>query len=306
MSSIPGDSLDTPQNPANPNDGSVQYMRLGDLPQSFLDKVMLEFAPYTIGLARVRDEKIETYVPIGSGALIKKGARYGILTARHCTHDCSPQLSVGSQGRDTLYICLRNGRTAKLAPNILYESSTTTPECEEYGPDLTFIEILPCEQLQSLLAISSAWNMDGPSKEMLSEYSSDGVMICALGYPEELCRTQIQVEKHNVHRVAKHMTYINVLEEGNRSERNGWDYIDIKMAYEEPGRLPYSFHGMSGGPVWALKARRDKASGEILIVKSCLVGVIFLQSALVENVRHLRAHFVRSVYENMWQRREQP
>ncbi len=306
MSSTPGESSVAPPNPANPNDGSVQYIRIGDLPQSFLDKVMYEFTPYSIGLARVRDEMLETFTPIGSGALVKRGGRYGILTARHCTHACYPQLSIGSHGRDTLYVCLRNGRTAKLAPNILLESSTTTPECDEYGPDLTFIEILPSEQLQSLLAISSAWNMDGPSKEMLDEYSSDGVMICALGYPEELCRTQIQVEKHNVHRVAKHMTYINVLEEGNRSERNGWDYIDIKMAYEEPGRLPDSFQGMSGGPVWALKARRDKASGEISIVKSCLVGVIYFQTAVVENARHLRAHFVRSVYENMWQRREQP
>lgn len=301
MSSIPSDSSVTPPNTTSPSDGSVEYIRIGDLPQSFLDKVMYEFTPYSIGLARVRDEMLENFTPIGSGALVKRGGKYGILTARHCTHACYPQLSIGSHGRDTLYICLRNGRTATLAPNILFESSTTTPECDEYGPDLTFIEILPSEQLQSLLAISSAWNMDGPSKEMLDEYSSDGVMICALGYPEELCRTQIQVEKHNVHRVAKHMTYINVLEEGDRSERNGWDYIDIKMAYEEPGRLPDSFQGMSGGPVWALKARRDKATGEIMIVKSCLVGVVFYQSALVDNVRHLRAHFARSVYINMWQ-----
>ena len=152
MSDIPSDSSGTPPKPANPNNESEQYIRLGDLPQSFLDKVMYEFAPYSIGLARVRDELLETFSPIGSGAFVKRGGRYGILTARHCTHECCPQLSIGSHGRDSLYICLRNGRTARLAPNILFRSDYFK-KCSKIRIQSYFLKIKNSKKISKCLYI---------------------------------------------------------------------------------------------------------------------------------------------------------
>lgn len=260
--------------------------------------VMQEFVPYSVAMARMREQDPATFVPLGTGTFVKKGDRIGILTARHCTHACVPRLNIGRNGTDSLLLVLRNGRSLIVPPHLIYEYPTTVSCNEEFGPDLTFLQILPSGLLQTILAISSVWSLDKTADSIIDEFGSEGTMLASIGFPEVQCKTEIN--QNDIHRLSHHMTFLNAIGPGDISERDGWDYLRTKCDYSGPNPLPITFEGVSGGAIWGIHARKHKDDGRITIEKSSLIGVTFYQTDRIDNTRHLRGHFIRSVYEHMW------
>jgi hypothetical protein len=64
-----------------------EYLRLGDMPKQFREMLMREFIPYSVGIGRVSAPNKHLFKPAGSGTLVSKGGRFGILTARHCARE---------------------------------------------------------------------------------------------------------------------------------------------------------------------------------------------------------------------------
>ena len=115
-----------------------EYLQLGDIPSDFEQVLMREFVPYSVGLARVSQDDHKTFTPLGSGTLVKKGARIGVLTAQHCLTACSPRIRVGPKGKDPLLLILRDARGVQLPRAGMIEHQLVSPLTAEYGPDLVF------------------------------------------------------------------------------------------------------------------------------------------------------------------------
>ncbi len=61
-----------------------ERIQLGSLPADLRDVLMREFVPYSVGLASISVAEPVKFIPLGSGTLVQKNGRIGILTADHC------------------------------------------------------------------------------------------------------------------------------------------------------------------------------------------------------------------------------
>src|SRR5205823_4899519 len=82
----------------------------------------------------------KTLCRIGTGVLVQKGKRFGILTAHHCLHACSPAVQLGSHTGTTLWLCLNRGRAILVQPVEAVEHELAPPQSEEFGP----LHLRPC------------------------------------------------------------------------------------------------------------------------------------------------------------------
>ncbi len=273
-----------------------EYLRLGDIPTDFQNVLMREFVPYSVGMGWVSSQKKQAFAPFGSGTFVKKNGTVGILTARHCV----TQMHRQSAGHDRVALLLRDARAVYLPSDSLIDHRLTTPLTEEYGPDLDFIEIAPCDQLQTVLAIASVWSLDRDFESLLKEFSAEGSFLASLGFPEERCKTLPL--QNGFRRVAYHLTCSHVIQKGDITEQDGWDYVQSKCFYCDENDLPQSFGGTSGGGIWALQVLKNRAGGKLSIGRSALVGVSFYQTNLENNIRHVRGHFIKSIYDVVWRK----
>ena len=83
-------------------------------------------------------------------------------------------------------------------------------------------------------------------------------------------------------------------------ERDGWDYLEATNRYDEGNELPASFKGVSGGPAWGLKIAKDKATGQLILKDSSLIGIAISQIQITKKELKVRAHFIRSIYDLGW------
>lgn len=277
-----------------------EYRQLGSLPPDLQDTIMREFVPYSVALGRIVGQDASTFIPLGGGTICRKGQRVGILTAHHCLHACNPPVRVGPGGTDTLGLILRGGRTVVLNPEEAFELPLASPDggaYNEWGPDLSFIQIAPGSRVGSVLAYGSAWSLDQNVNELNQRFGAVGDLLAAVGFPEELCNTEIR--GNDVHRVAHHLTSINVIAANSVQEHCGWDFLTTLCDYSGTPTLPQSFEGVSGGGIWAIRLRRNHE--QIAIADSALVGVSFYQSDLVDLQRSVRGHYIRSIYHTAWE-----
>lgn len=271
-----------------------EYLRLGDMPSDFQESLMREFVPYTIGMGWVSSKRKDAFTPFGSGTLVTKNGALGVLTARHCVKTMR-RVQVGN---DTVVLILRDSRAVYLPPDSLLERKLTNPLNDEYGPDLDFIEIAPCEQRQIITAIGSVWSLDRDFEALRQKFATEGTLLASVGFPEERCSTTSL--RGGFRRISYHLTCGHVIQNGDITERNGWDYIQSKCFYCDENDLPRSFGGTSGGGIWAIEVLKSKTTEMLSIGTSALVGVSFFQTALEGNTRYVRGHFIRSIYDTAW------
>jgi hypothetical protein len=171
------------------------------------------------------------------------------------------------------------------------------PRTDEFGPDLTFIEVLAPDRLASLKAIGSFWPLDRPATQIAAGFGTALTPMATIGFPQ--CDYETTINGHGVHHVTRHMTYANSIRAGGIFEKDGWDYLDSTILY--PGKdIPLSFSGVSGGPVWGFEIIHSKKTDTLSIGQYALVGLTFYQTALEDNKRSLRAHFINSIYDLAW------
>jgi hypothetical protein len=178
------------------------------------------------------------------------------------------------------------------------EHPLATPKCEEFGPDLTFIEILSIERLGTFQAIGSFWSLDRQPSEIMHAFGAEGTPTASIGYPQVYYNTLI--EGSTVHRQVRHMVYSNAIKEGAVVEKDGWDYLESTIWYPGSTDLPTSFAGVSGGPVWGMELRKHKSDGHISIEKFALIGITFYEIYRQGDEGRLRAHFINSIYDIAW------
>lgn len=255
------------------------------------------FLPYSVAIARVRDNKASTFSPLGSGTLVSRNDRHGILTAHHCLHQATPEVRLGAVGGDTLFLILREGRTIVVEPLDVIERALATPNCSEYGPDLTFIEIVNPSRLSSFQAIGSFWNLSQNWQDLEAIFSDSGTPLAAVGFPEEDYRTM--KSRSDIHHEVRHMVFLNSVDRDAVSTRDKWDYLDLTCRYSG-NNLPETFAGVSGGAVWAYQHLVSRSTGDQSLGKFALVGVQFYETPKEGDLRHVRAHFIRSIYDVAW------
>lgn len=272
------------------------YMTVGDMPESYRQGVLLKaFADYSVALGRVKDGKP---VWLGSGVLVRKGKHFGILTAHHCLHACSPEVQLGSHSGDKMCFVVSPGRSIFAEPEELLEHELAVPKMDELGPDLTFIEILSPERLGTFKAAGTFWSLDRQPSDVVQAFGTPLTPIASIGFPEVHFNTvrEGNTTRHQI----RHMVYDNAIKEGDVFEKDGWDYLDTTISdLNNPG-LPSSFAGVSGGPVWGMELRHHKSDGHISIEKHALIGITFYEIFRQGDKGRLRAHFIKSIYDMAW------
>src|SRR5262249_27185734 len=140
----------------------TERVQLKALPPDFVEVLMREFVPYSVGLARVSRKSPLQFAALGSGTLVRKEGRVGILTADHCMRAVHAARTAG----DSINLVLPN-RSVELSAEIIFEHSLVNRANVEYGPDLAFIEIATCERLGTIKAVASVWPLDRDSTALL-------------------------------------------------------------------------------------------------------------------------------------------
>jgi len=276
----------------------AEYFKVGDLPRSFMDETGRMLGDFSIALGYMRNGRTDGFHAIGSGVLVTRAGRFGILTALHCLHSPGLDVRLGPSGCDRLFLVLRNGRGLVVQPQDVVEHQLVTPQSQEFGPDLAFIEVLPGERLASLKAVGSFWSLDKNPAEIMEHFGTIGTPVASIGYPGLYYDTRISGDslQHKIH----HMTYYFAIGKDAIIERDGWDYIENTCYYGPSHELPATFEGVSGGPVWGMHIRKDKADGHLTVLRSALIGISFYQTAIENDERRLRAHFIKSIYDLAW------
>jgi hypothetical protein len=269
------------------------------IPSSLHQEVGRQLGDYSVAIAQLRQDDSATFRVLGSGTCVIRAGVYGILTAHHCLHACTPEITLGKGGADKLVFIARLGRTILVPQEKLVERILARPKNSQYGPDLTFIEIPLGPSLASLKAIVSFWRLDRNPHEVMRKYCIDRAYIANLGYLENRSETKIigkQIQPNIVEYSA-----VGALLKGDIEHRGGWDYINSLCDFRAFPHLPSTFGGMSGGGIWAvlLKLKQD---GQTEVHDFALVGVIFFQTEKRRNRRILRGHFVHSIYRHAWRR----
>lgn len=267
---------------------------LKDVPRSVDLEINKAIVDYSVAICRVRDGDPATFTPLGSGTFVIRNGVHGILTAHHCLHACNPAVRIGLQGQDTLLLMVTRSRCVILDPGDAKEHPLGIPVSDEFGPDLTFIEIFSGPKLDLLKAIVSFWNLDHRHYELANELSAPGIVLVEAGFPEIDYRTRI-IESA-IHHELKHMVFIGSLEDGSISEQGKWDYIKSRCEYRVSEKVPETFKGVSGGGIWAVRLQVSK--DDAWSVRTfCLLGVVFYETAIAENTMHLIGHFTKTVYQ---------
>jgi hypothetical protein len=270
---------------------------LKDVPRSVDIEINKTLLDYSLAVCRVRGNNPNTFTPLGSGTFVIRNRMHGILIAHHCLHACNPAVVIGAQGKDTLLLMVTRGRCVILDPNDVKERSLAIPDSDEFGPDLTFVEIFSGPKLDLLKAIVSFWNLDQKHYELAKKLSTPGIVIVEAGFPEIDYRTTIIGS--DIHHDLKYVVFVGALRDGDISNKNEWDYINSSVHYRISEKIPETFKGVSGGGIWAV--RLQVAKNDRWTVKDhCLVGVVFYETEVSEKRRDLRGHFIKTIYQTAW------
>lgn len=79
---------------------------------------------------------------------------------------------------------------------------------------------------------------------------------------------------------------------------DGFDYLELRVHYNVGQDIPSTFGGLSGGGLWQAKLRKS-AKGELCVEELIYSGVIFYESAILDEMRRLKCHGRVSVHERI-------
>jgi hypothetical protein len=276
------------------------YLKFSDVPRAFMEETGYMLADYSVALGYSKSAKGSKLEIFGSGVLVHKGNRFGVLTAHHCVNNPDADFRFGSFDGDKLVLIIKRSYHIVLPPEILIKHALGIPKGDEMEPDLAFVEILPSTQLGSIKAISSFWSLDKKPLKIEQEFGKIDMPFTVVGFPGAYPYHQTKIEGNTTRKIIKHMAFFYAIGSDGICERDGWDYIEANNWYGGNNELPKSFEGVSGGPVWGLQIKRDENNRQLSLKKFSLIGIAFLQIRITKKKLRVRAHFIKSIYDLAW------
>jgi hypothetical protein len=237
------------------------------------------------------DTNRRTYLQqMGSGVLVFFGNIYGILTARHVSEQIMNYEGIA------LPLAENSVQRFFIKRSHLDLLELERPTNEEIAPDLAFIK-LGINDASTIRVHKVFSNMELHSRIVKQHRPStqEGIWFVCGSVLEQATK---QIGGSVFEFIHTYKTYSFEVRFGNLIQPNGFDYVDVTYNYPFYKNPPESFGGISGGGLWQVILGYSK-DGEI-IGQRFLAGIVFYQSAKLDETRKLRANFIDSVYEKFY------
>jgi hypothetical protein len=271
-----------------------QKVLLSKVQHEFLSEVMQLLNPYTTVLTHFSPNDPNSVQQIGSGTFIRAKERYGILTAYHVLHSVRPKVTFGLGVNEVLGVAASDKDLLWLPCQYLNEISIAKPSSEEFGPDLTFIEIPISNELATLKAKKSFWNIDREA-EVCETLVSPGVgLLCTMGSPVE--KNEKETKGMSIHFKMASGGYFGGFTADDVRRDGVFDYIDTEIDYNVGVNMPEKFGGVSGGGLWSISMSAGPNFTNPKVENILYCGVAFYQTATEGRKCSIRHHFIRSIY----------
>jgi hypothetical protein len=278
---------------------SRPYLKFEDVPLRVSEATSETLADHSVALGRPVNTNATKFEIYAGGALVRKGSRFGVLTAGHCLQKPGPKIAGGSPGGDALLLIVHRSHRVVIPPKALVGRALGVPKERELEPDLAFLEILPGPHLRALKALAPFCSLDENPLAMQREYGKAGQPFTVIGFPEGLHQAATTGNKSR--KIIQHLGFFYGIDKDGLSERDGWDYIDADDVFSgknEPG----VFKGVSSAPVWGLQIAMGKNSRHYTLANFALIGMAFLQVRTTKSRVLVRAHFIKSIYDRAWKK----
>ena len=158
-----------------------------DIPEDFDIKISEELFNYSVAICENQGSDGNTLRFLGSGTLVQKENKFGILTAHHCLHIPSPKAPSPIKKGRKLICVIKGGRPVVLDCDDVREVQLAFPSNNEYtkdGPDITFIEILNSNRLSTFKAVGSFWCLNQDPNTIIEKFGTSGHFLANVGFPE--------------------------------------------------------------------------------------------------------------------------
>jgi hypothetical protein len=269
-------------------------VRMGGNPQPFgvteqllEDEVLVPLLTCSTSLFAGRERTDPRPAYCGSATLVSTGGRRCILTAEHVWKE------VKKRG-NSLFFSLDQTVSASSDLPICIEDLSyvgaplyiTTPRSEEWGPDLALLAI-PDLHADVAKTRKAFYDLDRRRASALSSKAlHDTGLWAVIGAPGEEC--ELGAEGWEMQTYAVGSTIVSL------EERDGFDFLNLRINRDGRSRLPSKMNGLSGSGLWRCDLSRSP-EGKIKAHGFALEGVAFYENR--EQPGFIRCHGRKSIYE---------
>jgi hypothetical protein len=262
--------------------------------RNFLENVANDLADFCVSFIKI-EENCQQEVPQlgGSGTLVYVDRRYAIITADHVLNDLPNHGEVGISLSST-YRPKRHRFTIDMTGAKITIARGNLECIESAGPDLGLV-LLPAHKVSTIKAYKSFYNLSKRRNQILSNppvINPGTWFIC--GIPDEWtidAPPEKGCEKIKVFRGICGAGIVTMEE-----QRDEFDYLYFETKYNKYYEGPQRYQGVSGGGLWQIIVDKSQ-DGEFTIKNKILSGVVFFQSDLENELRMIKCHGRKSIYE---------
>jgi hypothetical protein len=231
---------------------------------------------------------------IGSGTFVRVGDIWGIVTAQHVSERLRQAAGLG-------LILIEEEHSFWIERQFISILQLADSVVAGVEPDLAFIR-LPSTEVSKIKTYKSFWNLTADRSKLLNNAPSLNAapwFVC--GVIGE--RTTTEPSTAGFEQVQAFRGQCGVGGANQEYEKDGYDYIDLDVDYDDTEDLPKSFGGISGGGAWQVILSGPTV--ERLEPESYLYrGVPIWQSELRDRHRTVTCHGRKSIYGSLLTRIE--
>jgi hypothetical protein len=264
---------------------------LKDIPQDILDKVIRDIVDYCVPI-------ILGQGLLGSGTLVKCGAKHGVLTAYHVAE----YFGTCKAGEKLRLAIQEYSAPLSIPMQYVVKSDIGIPKSDERGPDMSFLELPYGDELSTLRAKKTFFNIGVRPQERLSFCRDDPTGIWAMAYSLGEQTSKLRFED-GVPGIDIGGGIGFTAPDTDFYEESGFDFIECGVKYTYWNKLPSTFGGASGGGLWKVPLRAPLAGEQedTRVGYPVLAGLLFYETAREGDSRHIKCHGPKSIYENLLQ-----
>ncbi len=230
---------------------------------------------------------------VGSGTFVNTSGLDGILTAHHVAMEI-----IRPKVRFRLVIASYAHKltvSAEQFEHVVIGDSTGNTR-RQSGPDLSFLRIRDVLLVGTIKVHKSFIHLDGKDFSFFRRYPKRRMAWFVAGTPYEFAQA-LGIHGAPPEPLTKLSNFIGHADYSSISERNGFDYIKVKVPAAEHD-FPSHYGGVSGGGIWMvpLSIGDSEDLNSIQYEAPFLGGVVFYQSPLRKKERVLTGHGPSSIY----------